>query len=122
MPTKLEDVSKYPDLFDALGEKGWTSQQLKQLAGLNLIRVFKRVEAVRDEQHEKEPYDVVIPDADLATAGQLEECRSDYTKSEVVPTTTVATTVTDTTPTEETTPTTTPTVESTTVPAPPEGP
>lgn len=84
MPTKLEDVSKYPDLFDALGEKGWTLDELKKLAGLNLIRVLRRVEAVRDEMHATVPYDDVIPDDDLTKADQLEECRSDYTKPEVL--------------------------------------
>lgn len=59
---------------------------MKNLAGLNIIRVLKRVEAVRDELHEKEPYDVVIPDEDLTAAGQLDECRSDYTNPNLVPT------------------------------------
>lgn len=85
MPTKLEDVSKYPDLFDALGEHGWTRDELKKLAGLNLIRVLRRVEAVRNELRVKEPYAVVIPDEDLTAAGQLEECRSDNTETTPVP-------------------------------------
>lgn len=92
MPTKLEDVSKYPDLFDALGENGWTKDELKKLAGLNLIRVLKRVEVVRDEMLETQPYEVVIPEEDLKAAGQLEECRSDYPTIEPVPTTEVPTT------------------------------
>lgn len=104
----MEDVSKYPDLFDALFEKDWTREELKKLAGLNIIRVLKRVEAVRNELHDKEPYDVVIPDEDLTEAGQLEECRSDYKKPEVVteptvPTeepTTVATTIAEVTTVE----------------------
>jgi membrane dipeptidase len=52
-PVGLEDVSKYPDLFDLLAEDGhgyepWNREDLQKLAGLNLIRVYKEVEIVRD--------------------------------------------------------------------------
>ncbi|KRT85016.1 hypothetical protein AMK59_1036, partial [Oryctes borbonicus] len=49
MPTGLEDVSKYPDLIDYLQNEDpefWTDDNLKKLAGLNLIRVFKKAELV----------------------------------------------------------------------------
>lgn len=51
MPKGLEDVSKYPDLFDRLyenreGEPTWTREDLEKLAGRNFIRVFQAVEAV----------------------------------------------------------------------------
>jgi len=51
VPEGLEDVSKYPDLFDRLyesreGEPTWTKEDLEKLAGRNLIRVFQAVEAV----------------------------------------------------------------------------
>jgi len=51
MPAGLDDVSKYPDLFDRLaenrpGEPMWTSEDLQKLAGLNLIRVLQEVEKV----------------------------------------------------------------------------
>lgn len=50
MPVGLEDVSKYPDLFDRLyetreGEPSWTKEDLEKLAGRNFIRVFQAVEA-----------------------------------------------------------------------------
>ncbi|XP_046431259.1 dipeptidase 1-like isoform X1 [Neodiprion fabricii] len=49
-PTGLEDVSKYPQLLAALLEdSSWTEDDVKKLAGLNLLRVFKKVEQVRDE-------------------------------------------------------------------------
>lgn len=53
-PSGLEDVSKYPDLFDKLAEadhgyEPWNREDLQKLAGLNLIRVFKEVENVRDQ-------------------------------------------------------------------------
>jgi microsomal dipeptidase-like Zn-dependent dipeptidase len=51
VPAGLEDVSKYPDLFDRLadsrpGEPTWSSEDLEKLAGLNLIRVLEEVEKV----------------------------------------------------------------------------
>jgi membrane dipeptidase len=51
VPAGLEDVSKYPDLFDRLadsspGEPAWSSEDLEKLAGLNLIRVLEEVEKV----------------------------------------------------------------------------
>jgi hypothetical protein len=49
MPVGLEDVSKYPYLFERLAqndEPKWSSEDLQKLAGLNLIRVFKEVEKV----------------------------------------------------------------------------
>lgn len=51
MPIGLEDVSKFPDLFDRLHENRereptWTREDLEKLAGRNFIRVFQAVEAV----------------------------------------------------------------------------
>ncbi|KAK3594950.1 hypothetical protein CHS0354_009337 [Potamilus streckersoni] len=46
LPVGLEDVSKYPDLFAELIKRGWTDDQLRMLAGKNLIRVFTKVEQV----------------------------------------------------------------------------
>lgn len=66
-------------MFDALAEVGWDRSQLQKLAGLNLIRVFKAVEDVRDSLVKTEPYDIPIPDEDLEKALQIETCRSDYT-------------------------------------------
>lgn len=61
-PEGLEDVSKYPDLFDRLrkplpDEPHWSTNDLKKLAGLNLIRVFKEVEKVRDFMSNQVPYE-----------------------------------------------------------------
>ncbi|KAF8487832.1 membrane dipeptidase-domain-containing protein [Gautieria morchelliformis] len=46
VPRGLEDVSKYPDLFAELRSRGWSKADLVGLAGGNLIRVWKGVEAV----------------------------------------------------------------------------
>ncbi|TGZ37697.1 Dipeptidase [Temnothorax longispinosus] len=51
-PTGLEDVSRYPQLLATLLEDPtWTEEDIKKLAGLNLLRVFAKVEQVRDEWH-----------------------------------------------------------------------
>ena len=43
----LEDVSKYPALFASLLASGaWSLEDLKKLAGLNFLRVFREVEKV----------------------------------------------------------------------------
>lgn len=49
-PKGLEDVSTYPLLFAELLAAGWSTDELKKLAGLNFLRVFEEVERVRDEQ------------------------------------------------------------------------
>lgn len=50
-PKGLEDVSKYPDLFDLLQTQNasrWTNENLKLLAGGNILRVLREVEKVRN--------------------------------------------------------------------------
>lgn len=82
-PEGLNDVSMYPHLFDLLAEEGhgyepWTPDELKKLAGLNLIRVFKDVERVASEMkaHGVKPLEDIIPDVDLLEAGD-QSCRTD---------------------------------------------
>lgn len=45
-PLGLEDVSKYPDLFAELVRRGWSDQDLRKLAGENLLRAMRRAEEV----------------------------------------------------------------------------
>jgi membrane dipeptidase len=45
-PDSLEDVSKYPLIFAALIRRGWSDEDLKKLAGLNVIRVLRQAEVV----------------------------------------------------------------------------
>lgn len=45
-PIGLEDVSKYPALFEALVKNGWTQYELELVKGGNIIRVFSEVEKV----------------------------------------------------------------------------
>ena len=44
--TGLEDVSCYPALLAELMRRGYTHEEIKKLAGLNLLRVFREVEKV----------------------------------------------------------------------------
>jgi membrane dipeptidase len=45
MPVGLEDTSTYPALFAELIQRGWKDEDLKKLAGLNLIRTLRGAEA-----------------------------------------------------------------------------
>ncbi|KAK3594948.1 hypothetical protein CHS0354_009335 [Potamilus streckersoni] len=60
-PVGLEDVSKYPVLFAELINRGWTDEELRMLAGKNLIRVFTKVEQVRDNLRYDAPNEDLIP-------------------------------------------------------------
>jgi membrane dipeptidase len=42
----LEDVSKYPDLFAELLRRGYSKDDLKKIAGLNVLRAFRGAERV----------------------------------------------------------------------------
>jgi membrane dipeptidase len=42
----LEDVSTFPALFAELARRGWSDNDLRKLAGENLLRVFSQAEAV----------------------------------------------------------------------------
>jgi membrane dipeptidase len=86
VPEGLEDVSKYPALFDLLAEEGhdwqpWSAEDLKKLAGMNLIRVFKAVEAVRDSLKDEVIIDDPVPYGDvIATNENAGDCRTDLEK------------------------------------------
>jgi membrane dipeptidase len=45
-PDGLEDVAAYPRLFAALRSRGWSDRDLDALAGRNVLRVMRDVEAV----------------------------------------------------------------------------
>ena len=76
-------MSKYPDLFDKLAESGhgyepWTKDELKKLAGLNLIRVFEDVERVRDSLKDEKVIDDPIPYNDIINENpDVATCRTD---------------------------------------------
>jgi membrane dipeptidase len=45
----LEDVSKYPDLLAELLRRGYSTEELKKIAGLNVLRVLRASERVAKE-------------------------------------------------------------------------
>ena len=65
MPDGLENVSKYPNLFSVLLEQNWTEEDLGKLASGNIIRVWKKVEEVRDMLQKESPKQDWIPADDL---------------------------------------------------------
>lgn len=46
MPEGLEDVSKVPNLVAELLRRGWSDADIKAALGENLLRVFRKAEAV----------------------------------------------------------------------------
>ena len=46
LPRGLEDVTTYPDLFAELLLRGYTPEDLKKIAGLNVLRVMREAEEV----------------------------------------------------------------------------
>ncbi|HSE28829.1 MAG TPA: dipeptidase [Gemmatimonadales bacterium] len=45
-PVGLEDVSTFPNLFAELVRRGWSDEDLRKLAGQNLLRAMRQAEAV----------------------------------------------------------------------------
>ncbi|MCH9694534.1 MAG: dipeptidase [Gammaproteobacteria bacterium] len=59
MPVGLEDVSGFPRLFAALIRRGWSDEDLRKLAGENMLRAMRDVERVA-HQLQRAP-ETVIP-------------------------------------------------------------
>lgn len=56
LPTGLKDVSQYPNLLQVLLERGYTEEDIRKIAGENLLRVWSEVEriAAQSDQVEQE--------------------------------------------------------------------
>lgn len=73
-------------MFDKLAESGhgyepWTKDDLKNFAGLNLIRVFKDVERVRDTMKNVKIIDDYVPYDDIISENpEVIACRTDTEK------------------------------------------
>jgi membrane dipeptidase len=64
-PEGLDSVATYPTLFAELIRRGYTDEQLKGIAGLNVLRVMRKAEAVAARlQKERPPSDVRIEEVD----------------------------------------------------------
>jgi len=50
VPVGLEDVSKFPDLIAELLRRGWSEQDVRKVAGLNVLRVLRATEQVAAKQ------------------------------------------------------------------------
>jgi membrane dipeptidase len=46
-PIGLEDVSCYPALLAELSRRGYSDQEIKQVAGLNILRVMRAAEKLK---------------------------------------------------------------------------
>ncbi|KAK3871895.1 hypothetical protein Pcinc_022983 [Petrolisthes cinctipes] len=68
----LDDTSKYPYLLaELLLDQTWTDEDLRKLVGLNIVRVMKQVEQVRDNLMSEAPWDQPIPPEDLQRSPRL---------------------------------------------------
>jgi membrane dipeptidase len=55
LPVGLEDVSRFPALFAELARRGWSDEDLRKLAGENLLRAFARAEQVAARLQRERP-------------------------------------------------------------------
>ena len=64
-PAGLESVADYPKVFAELIHRGYSDEQLKGIAGLNVLRVMRKAEAVAARlQKERPPSDARIEEVD----------------------------------------------------------
>ena len=65
VPQGLEDVSHYPDLLEELARRGYTDEDLRKVAGLNVLRAMRQAETVAARlQAETPPNDARIDEVD----------------------------------------------------------
>jgi len=64
-PQGLEDVSKFPALFVELARRGWSEEDLRKLAGENVLRAWREAEVVsRRLRRERSPSTATIEELD----------------------------------------------------------
>ncbi len=67
VPKGLEDVTKFPYLFAELLRRGYSENELKKIAGLNVLRVMRETERVAERlQQERGPSQASIEELDGA--------------------------------------------------------
>jgi membrane dipeptidase len=62
LPKGLEDVSTYPKLFAELLKRGYSEEDLRKIAGLNMLRVMRGAEETAARLQSEEPSEVLISD------------------------------------------------------------
>jgi membrane dipeptidase len=68
-PIGLEGVDKYPALFAELARRGWSDDELADLAGRNLLRVMRQAETVAERLQAREAPSHATIEMDSAGAG-----------------------------------------------------
>lgn len=63
LPEGLEGVDAYPRLLAALMAEGWSEADIRKLAGENVLRVMRRVEAVAASKRGERPNLARLPEA-----------------------------------------------------------
>ena len=54
-PEGLDSVATYPTLFAELARRGYTDEEMKKIAGLNILRVMRKVEGVAAKLQKERP-------------------------------------------------------------------
>ena len=74
----LEDVSTYPGLLEELSRRGWTEEELRMLAGENILRVMREAEAAaRRIQRVRPPSMKTIEEMDRIVGEEEGEVEAD---------------------------------------------
>jgi membrane dipeptidase len=69
MPEGLEDVSRYPALFEELATRGYRDEDLMKIAGRNLLRVMREAERTEARlRGERPPSKTTIEELDAASS------------------------------------------------------
>ena len=73
-PEGLESVADYPRLFEELVRRGYSDEQLKKLAGLNVLRVMRKAEATAARLRRERPAsDVLLEEVDKPRVARKKE-------------------------------------------------
>ena len=62
LPVGVESVDAYPRILAALMSRGWTDADIRKLAGENLLRAFRAVEAAASSRRRDRPSLATLPD------------------------------------------------------------
>jgi membrane dipeptidase len=55
LPDGLEDVSRYPAVFEELASRGYSEDDLARIAGRNVLRLMREAERVSDRIRTERP-------------------------------------------------------------------